>query len=107
RVADAGDAILLSGRCFEWESVPFNGFDAISDAFIAALHRFSASESAAIVGDDVEAVARLFPAFAELISPTHAGVPEALSSAGRRSALRGYRAMLRARKGGVEGKRGV
>lgn len=95
RVADAGDAILLSGRCFEWESVPFNGFDAISDAFIAALHRFSASESAAIVGDDVEAVARLFPAFAELISPTHAGVPEVLSSEVRRNALRGYRAMLR------------
>lgn len=95
-LVSVSDLVVLSGRCFEWETVPFNAFDPINDALIATLQRFTPSETAAIVGDDIEPVAHLFPGFSELICPEQGSrfPGRVLSHEARRRALTGYRAIL-------------
>jgi len=95
--AEQGEsAVLLSGRCFEWETIPFNAFDAINDSLVTLLHRLVPSESATILGDDLEDVVQLFPVFSELLADPGQGRRAAslLSNEARRQSLIAYRSML-------------
>jgi hypothetical protein len=53
--------VALSGRCYEWESLPYKGFDAAIDALYRSLRAKPEAEQAAILKDDGPMAALLFP----------------------------------------------
>jgi eukaryotic-like serine/threonine-protein kinase len=57
----ARDALILEGRCYEREAVPYKGVDAAIDALSRELLRFSAAEAAALRPRHAAALARIFP----------------------------------------------
>jgi hypothetical protein len=56
-----GRALVLSGRCYERESVPFKGFDALVDELSRYLRKLSVIELATSIPREVYALLRLFP----------------------------------------------
>lgn len=65
-LASRGGAVILEGRCYERESVPFKAFDDLIDALGRHLHRLPPVEAAAFVPRDARALLRLFPALGRL-----------------------------------------
>jgi eukaryotic-like serine/threonine-protein kinase len=61
RLEESG-VLVLSGRCYERESVPYKGVDAIIDAVSQYLGGLQTLEAEALLPRDVLALARLFPA---------------------------------------------
>ncbi|HEY5946841.1 MAG TPA: AAA family ATPase, partial [Kofleriaceae bacterium] len=60
RVRD-DDAIVLAGRCYERESVPYKGFDSVVDALSAYMVKLDEAACRKLVPRDVVALSRLFP----------------------------------------------
>jgi serine/threonine protein kinase len=56
-----GEALVLSGRCYERENVPYRGFDALIDELSRYLRKLPREEVLAILPREVYALARLFP----------------------------------------------
>jgi serine/threonine protein kinase/tetratricopeptide (TPR) repeat protein len=54
-------AVVLSGRCYERESVPFRALDSLIDALTRYLARLDSERVAELMPRGVQALARLFP----------------------------------------------
>ncbi len=58
---DQGQAVVLTGRCYERESVPFKGFDALIDELSRYLRKQAAVDTANLMPREAYALRRLFP----------------------------------------------
>ena len=59
---EVSGAVLLTGRCFERESVPYKALDALIDALSRYLRRLPDDQVEVLLPTNVLALARLFPA---------------------------------------------
>jgi len=75
---DSAEVIVLRGRCFERESVPFKGFDGVVDDLARFLTRLSDQELAEVMPHDAHLLVRAFPALARV--PAIAEAPFAAHS---------------------------
>ncbi|MBL0214126.1 MAG: protein kinase [Myxococcales bacterium] len=88
-------ALVLSGRCYERESVPFKGIDNIVDALAHELMRRHPVDVALHLTNDVEALARVFPVLRRVSAIARLSVPRPVSPVELRArAFRGLRALL-------------
>jgi hypothetical protein len=56
-----GEAVVLRGRCYEHESVPYKALDGVMDSLSQYLGRLRRTEVATLVPSDALALSRLFP----------------------------------------------
>ncbi|EDM78005.1 eukaryotic-type protein kinase [Plesiocystis pacifica SIR-1] len=61
RARRKSDALILSSRCLERESVPYKGVDALIDALSVQLRRMHEHELAALQPPNLAALTRIFP----------------------------------------------
>jgi hypothetical protein len=79
------EAWVLAGRCYDREHMPLRAIDPIVDALVARLAALPAAARAALVPDDVGALAQLFPVARAVIAPAELA-PGALRRRARRAA---------------------
>ncbi len=53
--------LILTGRCYEQESVPFKAFDSLVDSLSQYLKTLSSQKAKELIPEDIQALARLFP----------------------------------------------
>ncbi len=68
------DAIVLQGRCYERESVPYKALDAVVDALTRHLLDLPRDEVEALAPRDILALARLFPVIKRVDAINHPSV---------------------------------
>ena len=69
------DTLVIAGRCYEQEFIPFKSVDSLMDALTRHLMYWPAEELAAFLPPDAALLARLFPVFGRLL-PKDGAAPE-------------------------------
>jgi hypothetical protein len=59
--------LILTGRCYERESVPYKALDSVVDALAQYLRRLPSAETRAFLPRDIASVAQLFPVLNDLV----------------------------------------
>lgn len=67
----SSDAVVLEGRCYEQESVPFKALDDLVDSLVVYLGTLSTDELSDIIPDDILPLTRLFPALGQVAVSTN------------------------------------
>jgi eukaryotic-like serine/threonine-protein kinase len=92
-------AVILAGRCFEQESVPYKAIDTLVDALAHHLTRLPHEEAVALLPPEISALARIFPVLRRVPAIAQAS-REVLDPADRqefrRRAFNAWRALLTA-----------
>jgi len=93
----AGAALVLRGRCYERESVPYKAFDSLIDGLCGKLAALPPDQLTALLPPQTAALARLFPVLTQLPGVEArlreaAAVPDALER--RRQGFAGLRELL-------------
>ncbi len=60
-ILERDETIVLSGRCYEREAMPYKALDSLVDALSRYLRRLSRQEVAALLPVDIQALVRVFP----------------------------------------------
>ncbi len=91
RIADRGDAMVLRGRCFEQESVPYKGFDELLDGVVRVLETWEPHQLSRVLPEHIGELAQAFPVLRRIVPEAATGPAAADPVAAReiiRSALR-------------------
>jgi eukaryotic-like serine/threonine-protein kinase len=75
----SADAVVLAGRCYERESIPYKAFDAVVDALSRWMGKLPGSAAASLLPRDASALARLFPVLARvpaIANATRRAIPD-------------------------------
>ena len=97
QLAPGGQAVVLRGRCYQHESVPYEALDGIVDSLSLHLRALPPAEAAALVPPDAGALARAFPVMQQvkaLARAPRAAMEQADPSAQRRLAFSALRELL-------------
>jgi tRNA A-37 threonylcarbamoyl transferase component Bud32/tetratricopeptide (TPR) repeat protein len=93
--AEVQGAVVLAGRCYEREAVPFKALDSVVDALARYLAALEPSRVDAVLPRDAHALARMFPVMGRVpafLSAPSRDVPEAAEL--RRRAVRALRELI-------------
>ena len=89
------DAVVLEGRCYEQESVPFKALDSVIDAFARWLGRLPSEQANRLIGSGAVPLAQLFPVMRQMCvvdRPEESDVVDPIER--RRRAARSLRRLL-------------
>ncbi|NVB79819.1 MAG: protein kinase [Kofleriaceae bacterium] len=89
------NVLVLSGRCYERESVPFKGIDGVVDSLARELARRPSADVSKHLSNEVDALSRVFPVLRRVAPIARMSVPRPASPVELRArAFRGLRMLL-------------